>query len=137
MITDAKAYMKKCDRFQRHTPIVRQPSERLTSISILIHFAMWGMDILGPFPLASGNRNFIVVAIEYFTKWIEAKALAKITTKKMAQFFWENVICRFGIPRIPVTDNGRKFDNVEFREYYDDNSIELHFTSVAHPHENG
>ena len=90
------------------------------------------MDILGPFPVASGQRKFIVVAINYLTKWIEAKALAKITTKQITQFFWGNVICRFGIPRILVTDNGRQFDNVKFREYCDDNSIELRFTSVAH-----
>ncbi|XP_074323600.1 uncharacterized protein LOC141660511 [Apium graveolens] len=90
MLADAKAYVKKCDRCHRHVPIVRQPPERLTSISTPIPFAMWGMDILGPFPVASGQRKFIVVAIDYFTKWIEAKALAKITTKKIAQFFWEN-----------------------------------------------
>ncbi|XP_074359790.1 uncharacterized protein LOC141699885 [Apium graveolens] len=97
---------------------------------------MWGMDILGPFPVASGQRKFIVVSIDYFTKWIEAKALAKITTKKIVQFFWENVICRFGIPRILVMDNGKQFDNAEFREYCDDNSIELRFTSVSHPQAN-
>ncbi|XP_074377023.1 uncharacterized protein LOC141718541 [Apium graveolens] len=137
MLADAKAYVKKCDRYQRHVPIVRQPLERLTSISTPIHFAMWGMAILGPFPVASGQRKFIVVAIDYFTKWIEAKALAKITTKKIAQFFWENVICRYGIQRILVTDNGKQFDNAKFREYCDDNNIELRFTSVAHPQENG
>ncbi|XP_074375210.1 uncharacterized protein LOC141716972 [Apium graveolens] len=87
--------------------------------------------------ISSGQRKFIVVAIDYFKKWIEAKALAKINTKQIAQFFWENVICRFGIPRILVTNNGRQFDNAEFREYYDDNSIELRFTSVAHPQANG
>ncbi|XP_074351630.1 uncharacterized protein LOC141690755 [Apium graveolens] len=54
-----------------------------------------------------GTEKFIVVAIDYFTKWIEAKALAKITTKQITQFFWENVICRYGIPRILVTDNGK------------------------------
>ena len=46
---------------------------------------MWGMDILGPFPMASGQRNFLIVAIDYFTKWIEAKELAKITTKQVTQ----------------------------------------------------
>ncbi|XP_074355650.1 uncharacterized protein LOC141695291 [Apium graveolens] len=95
------------------------------------------MDILGLFPIASGRRKFIVVAIDYFKKWIEAKTLAKITTKHITQFFWENMIYRFGIPRILVTDNGRQFDNAEFREYCDDNSIELRFTSVVHPQENG
>ncbi|XP_074337745.1 uncharacterized protein LOC141674946 [Apium graveolens] len=120
MLADAKAYVKKCDKCHRHAPIVRQPPGRLTSINTPILFAIWGMDILGPFPVASGQRKFIVVAIDYCTKWIEAKALAKITTKKITQFFWENVICRF-----------------EFREYCDNNSIELCFTSVAHPQTNG
>ncbi|XP_074374755.1 uncharacterized protein LOC141715175 [Apium graveolens] len=111
--------------------------EGLLYKSTPIHFAMWGMDIPGPFLVASGQRKFIVVAIDYFTKWIEAKALAKITTKQIARFFWENVIYRFGIPRILITDNGRQFDNAEFIKYCDDNSIELRFTSVAHPQENG
>ncbi|XP_074348963.1 uncharacterized protein LOC141687851 [Apium graveolens] len=84
----------------------------------------------------SGQRKFIVVAIDYFTKWIEAKELAKITIKQITQFFWENVICRFGIPYIIVMDNGRQFDKTEFKEYYDDNNIELHFTSVAYPQAN-
>ncbi|XP_074326700.1 uncharacterized protein LOC141664647 [Apium graveolens] len=100
-------------------------------------FCKWGMDILGPFPIASGQRKFIVVAINYFTKWIEAKALAKITTKKITQFFWENVICRYEIPRIFVTNDGKQFDNIEFREYCDDKNIELRFTSVVYPQENG
>ncbi|XP_074374425.1 serine/threonine-protein phosphatase PP1 isozyme 3-like [Apium graveolens] len=94
------------------------------------------MDILGPFPMASGQRKFIVVAIDYFTKWIEAKALAKITTKQITQFFWENVIYQYGYPHILVTDNGKQFDYVEYREYCDDNNIELRFTSVAHPQAN-
>ncbi|XP_074337007.1 uncharacterized protein LOC141674184 [Apium graveolens] len=94
------------------------------------------MDILGPFSMASGQRKFIVVAIDYFTKWIEDKALVKITTKKITQFLWENVIRRYGIPCVLVTDNGKQFDNAEFREYCDDTSIELRFTSVAHPQAN-
>ncbi|XP_074374369.1 uncharacterized protein LOC141714769 [Apium graveolens] len=64
--------------------------ESLTSISTPIPFVIWGMDILGPFSVVSGQRMFIMVAIIYFTKLIEAKALAKITTKQIAQFFWEN-----------------------------------------------
>ena len=92
MIADAKAFVRKCDRCQKHAPIVRQPPELLTSINSPIPFAMWGMDILGPFPMASGQRKFLIVAIDYFTKWVEAKALAKITTKQVTQFFWESVI---------------------------------------------
>ncbi|XP_074337354.1 uncharacterized protein LOC141674547 [Apium graveolens] len=57
MLADAKAYVKRCDRCQRHAPIVRQPPERLTSINTPIPFAMWGMDILGPFPMANGQAE--------------------------------------------------------------------------------
>ncbi|XP_074356393.1 uncharacterized protein LOC141696107 [Apium graveolens] len=106
MLADAKACVKKYGRCQRHASIVRQPLEKLTYISTPIPFTMWGMDILELFPIASGHMKFNVVAIDYFVKWIEAKALVKITTKQIAQFFWENVICRFGIPHILVTDNG-------------------------------
>ena len=137
LLKDAKDYVKKCDRCQRHAPIVRQPPEMLTSVNSPIPFAMWGMDILGPFPMATGQRKFLIVAIDYFTKWIEAKPLAKITTKQVAQFFWENIICRYGIPRVLVTDNGTQFNNKEFKDYCEDNDINLRFTSVAHPQANG
>ena len=114
MLNEARNFVRKCERCQKHAPIVRQPPEMLTSINSPIPFAMWGMDILGPFPIASGQRKFLVVAIDYFTKWIEAKPLAKITTKQIAQFFWESIICRYGIPRVLVTDNGTQFNNEEF-----------------------
>ena len=63
-----------------------QPPETLTSINSPIPFAMWGMDILGTFPVAIAQRKFLIVAIDYFTKWIEAKPLARITTEQVAQF---------------------------------------------------
>ena len=107
MMKDSMSYVKRCDMCQKFAPVVRQPPEMLTSISSPIPFAMWGMDILGPFPMASAQRKFLIVAIDYFTKWIEAKPLAQITTKQVTQFFWENVICRYGLPRILFTDNGR------------------------------
>ena len=106
-MVDAKEYVKKCDRCQKHAPVVRQPPEMLTSINSPIPFAMWGMDILGPFPMAMAQRKFLIVAIDHFTKWIEAKPLAKITTEQVAQFLWKNIMCRYGIPRILVTDNGK------------------------------
>ncbi|KAK1384512.1 hypothetical protein POM88_022247 [Heracleum sosnowskyi] len=80
---------------------------------------MWGMDIFGPFPVASAQRKFMIVAIDYFTKWIEAKSLAKITTKQVLQVSL-------------VTDNGKQIDNEDFKKYCEENNIELRFTSVAH-----
>lgn len=61
-------YVKRYDRCQNHAPVVRQPPEMMTSINSPIPFSMWGMDILGPFPKASAQRKFLIVAIDYFTK---------------------------------------------------------------------
>lgn len=65
-----------------------------------------GLDILGPFPQASGQRKFLLMATDYFTKWIEAEALATITAKKVENMIWRDV-CRFGVPRIINTDHGK------------------------------
>nr|KYP50547.1 hypothetical protein KK1_027703 [Cajanus cajan] len=65
------------------------------------------MDILGPFSPAKGQLKFLLVAIDYFTKWIEACPLAKITTENVQRFIWRSIVCRFGIPHTLVTDNDR------------------------------
>ena len=64
-----------------------------------------GIDILGPFPLAVRQIKYLVVAIEYFTKWIEAKPVAQITTYKVQHFVWKNIVCRFGGLKRLVSDN--------------------------------
>jgi len=66
------------------------------------------MNIVGPFPTTSGQRRFLIVAIDYFTKWIEAEPLAKITVANVQGFMWK-VIYRFGIPHTIIIDNDRQF----------------------------
>ncbi|KAK1365091.1 hypothetical protein POM88_040652 [Heracleum sosnowskyi] len=63
-----RIYVKKCDKCQRHASVVRQPLEMFTSINSPIPFALWGMGILGPLPVTSGQRKFLIVAIDYFTR---------------------------------------------------------------------
>ncbi|KAK3037368.1 hypothetical protein RJ639_030466 [Escallonia herrerae] len=134
---DALEYTKKCDACQRFAFILKQAPNPLTMMKSPIPFTMWGMDILGPFPLASAQRKFVIVAIDYFTKGVEVEALATITEKKYEDFFWRAVICRFGIPRVLITDNGKQFDNTTFRAFCANLTIEHRFTSVAHPQTNG
>ncbi|KAK3026884.1 hypothetical protein RJ639_042011 [Escallonia herrerae] len=74
--------------------------------------------------------------IDYFTKWTEAESLATITSAKCEDLFWKNVVCRFGVPRALVVDNGKQFDNNNFRTFCTNLSIDLRFTSVAHPQSN-
>ena len=76
---NAKAYVKVCDQCQHFNNIPRQPSEYLTLIMAPWPFTQWGLDILGPFPLRTRQMKFLVVGIDYFTKWVEAEPLAKIT----------------------------------------------------------
>ncbi|XP_071916083.1 uncharacterized protein [Coffea arabica] len=98
---------------------------------------MWGTDIIGPFPRAPGNYAYVVVAVDYFTKWVEAKPLKSITGAAVQKFFWKNVICRFGLPRVVISDNGRQFADNPFRAWCENLRITQHFTSVEHPQANG
>jgi hypothetical protein len=66
----------------------------------------WGMNLVGPLPVAQGNCKFAVVAVDYFTKWVEAKALGNITTRTIQKFFWQNIVCRFRVPKELTVDNG-------------------------------
>ena len=62
---------------------------------------------MGPFSIAVRQLKFLVVGIDYFTKWVEAKALAIIMEKNIWSFVWKNIICKYGIPRVLVFDNGK------------------------------
>ena len=100
-------------------------------------FAEWGLDIMGPFPTIVRQLKFLVVGINYFTKWVEAEALVTITEKNIRNFVWRNIICRYGIPRVLVSDNGKQFDNSAFRDFCSELGIKNHYSSSAHPQANG
>ena len=72
---------------------------------------------MGPFPIVLRQLKFLIVGIDYFTKWVEAEALATITEKNMRSFVWRSIICRFGIPRVLISDNGKQFDNDFFWDF--------------------
>ena len=134
---DAVELVKKCDRCQRYGNVQRLPAERLTTISTSWPFAQWGIDIVGPLPQGKGQVKFLLVAIDYFTKWVEAKALATITKSKIQSFVWKNIICRFGIPLTIILDNGRQFDSQAFRDFCSRLGIKNQFSSPGHPQANG
>lgn len=100
-------------------------------------FAQWGLDILGPFPTGTRQMKFLVVGIDYFTKWVEAEPLVKITQQNVKNFVWKSIVCRFGVPRVLVFDNGQQFDNTPFREFCEQLGIKNHYSSPSHPQANG
>ncbi|KAL5546806.1 hypothetical protein UlMin_006493 [Ulmus minor] len=112
---DSLAFVQKCDKCQRFSTIPHQPPEKLTPVSSPWPFAKWGIDLIGPLPTARGQLKYAVVAIDYYTKWVEAEALAKITEQNVTNFIWKHIICRFGIPRELVSDHGTQFENERLR----------------------
>ncbi|XP_050254824.1 uncharacterized protein LOC126700657 [Quercus robur] len=108
MQADAKTYVKVCDQCQRFSNVPRQPSKYLTPMMAPWPFAQWELDILGPFPQAIRQMKFLVVGIDYFTKWVEAEPLATITQQNVKHFVWKNIVCKFEGPKVLVSDNGRQ-----------------------------
>ena len=92
---------------------------------------------MGPFLTAVRQLKFMVVGFDYFTKWVEAEALATIMEKNIQSFVWRNIICRYKIPRVRVSDNGKHFDNNVFKDFCSELGIKNHYSSLAHPQANG
>jgi hypothetical protein len=97
----------------------------------------WDLDLLGPLPPAQGNLKYVVVAVEYFSKWIEAKPLATITSVTVQKIFWQNIVCHFGVPKAITLDNGTQFDAETFKDFCDQIGMKIHFASVRNPESNG
>jgi len=116
MLKDAKDYVNLCDKCQRHGDMHLAPPAELTSLVSPWPFAWWGIDLLGPFPKAAGQLKYLVVAIDYSTKWIEAEPLAKITAKNVLCFFKRNILARFGVPALVVSDNETQFTDQRFQD---------------------
>ena len=91
---------------------------------------------MGPLPIGKGQCKFIIVGVDYFTKWAEAEPLATITEQKVCNFVWLSIICRFGIPRALVSDNGKQFDNLKLRDFCAKLGIKNYYSSPAHPQSN-
>ena len=134
---DALELIKKCDKCQQFGNVQRLPAERMTTITSPWPFAQWGIDIVGPLPIVKRQVKFLLVAIDYFTKWVGMEALTTITEARIKNFVWKNIICRFGIPLTIILDNGRQFDSQGFKNFYSGLGIKNQYSSLGHPQANG
>ncbi|XP_023923737.1 uncharacterized protein LOC112035137 [Quercus suber] len=137
MHKDAIEYARRCERCQKHASLIHQPAGQLNPVSSPWLFAQWGLDILGPFSRATKNQRFVIVAVDYFTNWAEAKALANIHDTDVKKFIWKNIITRFGVPDSLISDNGQQFDNKAFRAFCSDLNIKNRYSTPAYPQSNG
>nr|CAH67900.1 OSIGBa0115K01-H0319F09.6 [Oryza sativa] len=135
-LNDAVDLVRRCRACQFHAKQIHQPAQALQIIPLSWPFAVWGLDILGPFRRAPGGFEYLYVAIDKFTKWPEAYPVVKID-KHSALKFIKGITARFGVPNRIITDNGTQFTSELFSDYCEDMGIKLCFASPAHPRSNG
>jgi len=90
-----------------------------------------------PVSPAARQTKYLIVAIQYFTKWIEVEPVTIILAQKVHSFVWKNVVCRFDIPRQIISDNGTQFANKQLKEVYVELGIKQKFAFIKHPQTNG
>ncbi|XP_025636203.1 uncharacterized protein [Arachis hypogaea] len=88
IIRDSIKIVKNCDKCQRHANIHQATPHQLSIISAERPFGTWGIDLVGPFPTAPGQLRYLIVVIDYYTKWIETEPLASITAAQCRKFLW-------------------------------------------------
>ncbi|VFQ78088.1 unnamed protein product [Cuscuta campestris] len=137
MNQDCERYVQRCKTCQVFYKFPGRPATYYHPVSNVIPFARFGMDIIRAFPQDQGRKKYVMVAIDYFTKWVEAEAYATITTKQCQRFVWKYIITRFGSPQNIVTDNRPQFRNPGFTKYLEDFGTAHNKASVAYPQGNG
>jgi transposase InsO family protein len=123
---------KGCQMFARQAHI---PAHELICIPPAWPNACWGLDQVGPLKKAKGGFEYIFIAIDKFTKWIEYKPLVKYSAAKAVKFI-QDIMHRFRIPNWIITDLGSPFTTIEFRNWAQDCGISINYASVAHPEAN-
>ncbi|GKU89192.1 hypothetical protein SLEP1_g3360 [Rubroshorea leprosula] len=137
MYKDATHFVQRCPKCQFFAHHTHQPAKELMNLIAPWPFAQWGLDLLGPFMKGVGGVTHLIVGVDYFTKWVEARPLSNPTSKKVKDFVFSSIICRYGIPNQIVADNGTQFNCSSFRDFCSNYGIKLQFTSVYHPKSNG
>jgi transposase InsO family protein len=133
---DAVEMVKRCEACQFHAKQIHQPAQELQTIPLTWPFAVWGLDILGPFPRAQGGYRYLYVTIDKFTKWVEVELVCTISARSIVKFI-RGLVCCFGVPNRIITENGSQFTSGLFREYCASAGIMICFASVAYPRSNG
>ncbi|KAJ9544403.1 LOW QUALITY PROTEIN: hypothetical protein OSB04_024110 [Centaurea solstitialis] len=134
---DSIRYVQRCDACQRHSGTSHLPSEPLHSVLIPWPFMRWGMDIVGKLPPAPGQKVFLLVLTDYFSKWIEAAAFSQVRDKEVISFIQTNIIYRFGVPSEITCDNGSQFISERTRKFCDERGIKLITSTPRYPQSNG
>ncbi|CAL2240320.1 unnamed protein product [Prunus armeniaca] len=131
-------YTKGCIKCQIYGPIQRVPADVLHPVTKPWPFRGWAVDIIGKiYPAASNQHAWILVATDYFTKWVEVESYWSISSTQVVIFFENHIVHRFGIPETITADNGPIFASAETREYAERIGIKLVHSTPYYPQSNG
>lgn len=135
-LQEAEDMVRKCEGCQRYASKIHMPASALKTIPITWPFAVWCLDMVGPFKPARGNITHILVMVDKFTKWLEVKPIRRCDGRTAVSFL-KDIILRYGYPHSIITDNGTNFAEGAFARFCMEKRIRLDVASVAHPESNG
>jgi transposase InsO family protein len=134
---DARNIVQHCKACQLFATKPHAPVSELHTIPVAWPFAQWGLDQVGPLPKSSrGGHTYLLVAVDKFSKWIEAIPVTNQEATTAVKFF-ESIVYRYGVTNSIITDNGTNFTSGEFQDFAKNLGIKLKYASVAHPKSNG
>ena len=136
LFRDAYRYVQKCDRCQRTGNISRRHEMPLNTILVCDIFDVWGIDFMGPFPKSFSNE-YILVAVDYVSKWVEATALPRNDAQAVVKFLKKNIFTRFGTPRAIISDEGTHFCNKLFANLLKKYGVTHKVATAYHPQTSG
>ena len=116
--------------------ISRRNEMPLQNIMEVEVFDCWGIDFVGPFPSSTGNE-YILVAVDYVSKWVEAIAIARNDAKIVVKFIKKKIFSRFGVPPILISDGGSHFCNTQLQKVLGQCHVNHRVASPYHPQTNG
>jgi len=133
---DAKTLVMSCDKCQRTGNITNRNEMPLNSILEVEVFDVWGIDFMGPFPASCGNE-YILVAVDYVSKWVEAVACRRADSDAVKRLFNDVIFPRFGVPRAVISDGGKHFINRQFNNLLQRHGVTHKVSTSYHPQSNG
>lgn len=136
MYSAVKRYVSSCDSCNKHK-VGKHGKAEMRSIPVGGPWHRLGIDIVGPLPITAGGMEYILVFVDYLTKWSEAFAIRKANASTVAQFLVEEVICRHGCPEEILTDRGSAFLNEVITSVNQLLTIRHVHTSAWHPQTDG
>ena len=133
---DSYAFCKACDRCQQIGNINQRHEMPQTPILVCEIFDIWGIDFMGPFPSSFGNE-YIILAVDYVSKWVEAKATRTNDARVVVDFLRANIFARFGTPKAIISDRGTHFCNRIVEGVFKKYGVAHRVSTAYHPQTNG